>query len=98
MKNKHQENFDNDNNDNVNNNQIEISLQKKIREQAKRLMSLQEYISLLENRILQYNPNESLPLKKESVQNNIYHPITEIDEKYLELQKNTTNYTKVQCT
>ena len=44
MKNKHQENFDNDNNDNVNNNQIEISLQKKIREQAKRLMSLQEYI------------------------------------------------------
>jgi len=86
MKNKNQENFDN-NIDNINNNQIEISLQKKIREQAKRLMNLQEYISLLENRILQYNPNESLPLKKESIQNNIYHPITEINEKYLELQK-----------
>ena len=86
MNNKKQEIYD-DNNNNINNNQIEISLQKKIREQAKRLMNLQEYISLLENRILQYNPNESLPLKKESIQNNIYHPITEINEKYLELQK-----------
>ena len=86
MNNKKQEIYD-DNNNNINNNQIEISLQKKIREQAKRLMNLQEYISLLENRILQYNPNESLPLKKESIQNNTYHPITEINEKYLELQK-----------
>ena len=86
MNNKKQEIYD-DNDNNINNNQIEISLQKKIREQAKRLMNLQEYISLLENRILQYNPNESLPLKKESIQNNIYHPITEINEKYLELQK-----------
>ena len=87
MNNKKQEIYDDNNNNNMNNNQIEISLQKKIREQAKRLMNLQEYISLLENRILQYNPNESLPLKKESIQNNIYHPITEINEKYLELQK-----------
>ena len=90
MINKNQDNSDNNNNNtNINNNknQIELSLQKKIRDQAKRLLNLQEYISLLETRVLQYNPNENLPLQKDSIKNNIYHPITEINEKYLELQK-----------
>ena len=92
MINKNQDNLDNNNNNNNNNNninknQIEISLQKKIRDQAKRLMNLQEYISLLETRILQYNPNEKFPLQKDQIKNNIYHPISDINEKYLELQK-----------
>lgn len=39
-----------------------ILLQEKIRSQAKRLCSLQEYISLCEKRLKQYNPDETFPL------------------------------------
>ena len=40
-------------------------LQEKIRTQAKRLCNFQEYISLCEKRLLQYNPQEQLPITKD---------------------------------
>ena len=78
-------NVQNDSNQEIDNSQINTILQKKIREQAKRLCSLQEYINLLENRIRQYNPNENFPLTKNKMNN--VQSYSDINDKYNELQK-----------
>ena len=75
----------NESNQEIDNSQINTILQKKIREQAKRLCSLQEYINLLENRIRQYNPNENFPLTKNKMNN--VQSYSDINDKYNELQK-----------
>jgi hypothetical protein len=75
----------NESNQEIDNSQINTVLQKKIREQAKRLCSLQEYINLLENRIRQYNPNENFPLTKNKMNN--VQSYSDINDKYNELQK-----------
>ena len=75
----------NESNQEIDNSQINTILQKKIREQAKRLCSLQEYINLLENRIRQYNPNENFPLTKNKMNN--VQSYSDINEKYNTLQK-----------
>ena len=62
-------------------------LQEKIRNQAKRLCSFQEYISLCEKRILQFNPKENIPLKKYSLNNPPVIQNQEIFQKYEELQR-----------
>ena len=62
-------------------------LQEKIRNQAKRLCSFQEYISLCEKRILQFNPKENIPLKKYSLNNPRVIQNQEIFQKYEELQR-----------
>ena len=73
-------NVQNDSNQEIDNSQINTILQKKIREQAKRLCSLQEYINLLENRIRQYNPNENFPLTKNKMNN--VQSSSDINDKY----------------
>ena len=78
-------NVQNDSNQEIDNSQINTILQKKIREQAKRLCSLQEYINLLENRIKQYNPNENFPLTKNKMNN--VQSYSDINDKYNTLQK-----------
>ena len=78
-------NVQNDSNQEIDNSQINTILQKKIREQAKRLCSLQEYINLLENRIRQYNPNENFPLTKNKMNN--VQSYSDINDKYNTLQK-----------
>ena len=75
----------NESNQEIDNSQINTILQKKIREQAKRLCSLQEYINLLENRIRQYNPNENFPLTKNKMNN--VQSYSDINDKYNTLQK-----------
>ena len=75
----------NESNQEIDNSQINTILQKKIREQAKRLCSLQEYINLLENRIKQYNPNENFPLTKNKMNN--VQSYSDINDKYNTLQK-----------
>ena len=62
-------------------------LQEKIRNQAKRLCSFQEYISLCEKRILQFNPKENIPLTKYSLNNPPVIQNQEIFQKYEELQR-----------
>lgn len=66
--------------------QIKI-LQDKIRNQAKRLCSFQQYISLCEKRILQFNPKENIPLTKYSLNNPAINQSQEIYQKYEELQR-----------
>ena len=45
------------------------NLQSKIREQAKRLNSMQDYINLLEKKIKIYNPNQKFPITKQNLNN-----------------------------
>ena len=78
-------NVQNNSSEDIDNSQISSILQKKIRDQAKRLCSLQEYINLLENRIRQYNPNENFPITKNKLSN--VQSFSDISEKYEQLQK-----------
>jgi hypothetical protein len=78
-------NVQNNSSEDIDNSQISSFLQKKIRDQAKRLCSLQEYINLLENRIRQYNPNENFPITKNKLSN--VQSFSDISEKYEQLQK-----------
>ena len=74
------------------------NLQNKIREQAKRLCSMQEYISLLESKIKIYNPNQKFPLSKEDINSknntaisyqNLYQKYTNLQQKYNDLYDST---------
>ena len=78
-------NVQNNSSEDIDNYQISSILKKKIRDQAKRLCSLQEYINLLENRIRQYNPNENFPITKNKLSN--VQSFSDISEKYEQLQK-----------
>ena len=60
-------------------------LQEKIRNQAKRLCSFQEYISICEKRLLQYNPNENLPLNKHSLKKPVQVNQQDLQKKYNDL-------------
>ena len=73
-----------------------INFQNKIRDQAKRLNSMQEYIKLLENKIKKYNPNQIFPITKQnmSFQNEIsyqelFKKYTSLQQKYNDLYKSS---------
>ena len=72
-----------------------FNLQSKVREQAKRLNSMQEYIQLLENKIKKYNPNQIFPITN---QNNISNKndisYQELLKKYTSLQQKYNNLYK----
>ena len=61
-----------------------FNLQKKIKEQAKRLNSMQEYINLLEQKIKKYNPTQKFPLTNQNDPELSYH---QLSQKYNSLQK-----------
>ena len=61
-------------------------LQEKIRTQAKRLCNFQEYISLCEKRLLQYNPQEQLPITKDLL--SLSKANMSINDKYLKQKYN----------
>lgn len=63
------------------------SLQAKIRTQAKRLCSQQEYISVLEHRISLLNPSEKFPVGKSGNINNSLTSENELFSLYTNLQK-----------
>ena len=64
-----------------------INFQNKIREQAKRLNSMQEYIKLLENKIKKYNPNQIFPITKQNMSNQNEISYQELFKKYTSLQQ-----------
>ena len=64
-----------------------INFQNKIREQAKRLNSMQEYINLLENKIKKYNPNQIFPITKQNMSNQNEISYQELFKKYTSLQQ-----------
>ena len=64
-----------------------INFQNKIREQAKRLNSMQEYIKLLENKIKKYNPNQIFPITKQNISNQNEISYQELFKKYTSLQQ-----------
>ena len=73
-----------------------INFQNKIRDQAKRLNSMQDYIKLLENKIKKYNPNQIFPITKQnmSFQNEIsyqelFKKYTSLQQKYNDLYKSS---------
>ena len=73
-----------------------INFQNKIREQAKRLNSMQEYIKLLENKIKKYNPNQIFPITKQNMSNQneisyqeLFKKYTSLQQKYNELYKSS---------
>ena len=61
-----------------------FNLQNKIREQAKRLNSMQEYINLLEQKNKKYNPTQKFPLTNQNDPELSYH---QLSQKYNSLQK-----------
>ena len=61
-----------------------FNLQNKIREQAKRLNSMQEYINLLEKKIKKYNPNQTFPLTSHDNEEISYQ---QLSQKYSLLQQ-----------
>jgi len=65
------------------------NLQTKIREQAKRLNSMQDYINLLEKKIKKYNPNQTFPITKQNLNNQNAPEISyqELIKKYSSLQQ-----------
>ena len=64
-----------------------INFQNKIRDQAKRLNSMQEYIKLLENKIKKYNPNQIFPITKQNMSNQNEISYQELLKKYTSLQQ-----------
>ena len=64
-----------------------INFQNKIRDQAKRLNSMQEYIKLLENKIKKYNPNQIFPITKQNMSNQNEISYQELFKKYTSLQQ-----------
>ena len=86
----------NNNNNNSNNTYKQLigpdvtQLQEKIRTQAKRLCNFQEYISLCEKRLLQYNPQEQLPITKDILSSSKAYMNNNdkyLKQKYNDLQK-----------
>ena len=82
-----------------NENQL-INLQNKIREQAKRLCSMQEYISLLEKKIKEFNPNVKFPLSKENLNSkndtaisyqDLFQKYNNLQQKYNDLYETSKN-------
>jgi hypothetical protein len=80
-------------NNNVNNNNTQSiqQLQQKIRSQASRLCSLQQYISLCESHLLHYNPQLKLPLTtapslSKTPPSNPAQKLNELQSKYKALQ------------
>lgn len=82
-----------------------FNLQNKIREQAKRLNSMQEYINLLEKKIKKYNPNQIFPISgndnQEISYQQLYQKYSLLQQKYKDLYnssrqenifRNNTNY------
>jgi len=65
------------------------NLQTKIREQAKRLNSMQDYINLLEKKIKKYNPNQTFPITKQNLNSKNSPEISYQDliKKYSSLQQ-----------
>ena len=90
-------NINNNNNNNSNTSTYKqligpdvTQLQEKIRTQAKRLCNFQEYISLCEKRLLQYNPQEQLPITKDILSTSKAHMNNNdkyLKQKYNDLQK-----------
>ena len=63
-----------------------FSLQNKIKEQSKRLNSMQEYINTLEKKLKKYNPNKrNLSKKNEITYQELYQKYTSLQNKYNEL-------------
>ena len=58
------------------------NLQIKIREQAKRINSMQEYINLLENKLQKYIPNQSFPIINQNLLPKNELPYEELFKKY----------------
>lgn len=69
------------------------NLQNKIREQAKRLSSMQEYINLLEKKIKKYNPNQTFPVTnlngQEISYQQLYQRYSSLQKKYKDLFNNS---------
>ena len=69
------------------------NLQNKIREQAKRLNSMQEYINLLEKKIKKYNPNQTFPVTnlngQEISYQQLYQRYSSLQKKYKDLFNNS---------
>lgn len=68
-----------------------FNLQSKIREQAKRLNSMQEYINTLEKKLKKYNPNQIFPITQQNLSKNeisyqeLFQKYTSLQQKYNEL-------------
>ena len=68
-----------------------FNLQGKIRDQAKRLNSMQEYINTLEKKLKKYNPNQIFPITTQNSSNNeisyqqLVQKYTSLQQKYNEL-------------
>ena len=59
-----------------------FNLQNKVKEQSKRLNSMQEYINSLEKKLKKYNSNQNLPLKNEITYQELFQKYSALEKKY----------------
>ena len=81
-----------------------INLQNIIKEQAKRLYSMQEYIDLLEKKIKKYNPNQIFPITQKSLNDKnspeisyreLFQKYSSLQQKYKELYESKSHYKNI---